>query len=316
MESRLQKVLREAELVLNVMSDEVWHEYSEYQLLFRVLNEQTITNENGERIARDKSEISSDSLQNPSDPDATYRSKAGKGHKGYVANVTETVGESGSLITGVQVEKNSYSDSQFFKDYADGKEDDQQETMIADGAYGGAANQELAQSKNINLVTTGLTGRETDLHYAGFTFNEEGTMVISCPAGHAPIKTTYYSKTQHCRVLFSKSHCANCPYRDKCRAKEQRKSYAVHLSVNMVRRAEYMKKLSTEEYRSLARMRNAIEGIPSVFRRKYRVDEIPVFGLLRVRAFIMLKAMAYNFTKVRSYNRRSRGNYALLASTN
>ena len=52
--------------------------------------------------------------------------------------------------------------------------------------------------------------------------------------------------------------------------------------------------------------------IPSVLRRKYRVDEIPVFGLLRIRPFIILKAMAYDFNKIRNYNRRSRDKSALL----
>ena len=47
-------------------------------------------------------------LQNPSDPDATYRLKAGKAHKGYVGNVVETVGESGSVITDYQFEQNTY----------------------------------------------------------------------------------------------------------------------------------------------------------------------------------------------------------------
>ena len=55
-------------------------------------------------------------LQNPSDPDATYRSKAGKEHQGYVANLEETVDRNGSVITDYQFEQNIYSDSRFLKD--------------------------------------------------------------------------------------------------------------------------------------------------------------------------------------------------------
>lgn len=314
-EPRLQKAIKEAETVLELMADDRWHDFQEYQLLFRVLNEQTDSDGTGNRVAKDKKDISSDSLQNPSDPDATYRKKAGKDHKGYVTNIVEEVGEEGSLIAGIQTEKNTYSDSQFLKDYAAGKSDDEKETMIADGAYGGAENQALAESKNIDLVTTCLTGKETDKLFADFTFNEEGTQVQSCPQGYIPIKTTYYPKTGMCRVLFKKECCANCPNREICRAKEQRKSYAVHVSANMARRAAYLKKLSTEEYKNLTRQRNAIEGIPSVFRRKYRIDEIPVFGLIRTRTFLILKAIAYNFNKIRSYKRRKGGNYALTATT-
>jgi len=50
-------------------------------------------------------------LQNPSDPDATFRSKAGEEHRGYVANLEESVGENGSVITDYQFEQNIYSDS-------------------------------------------------------------------------------------------------------------------------------------------------------------------------------------------------------------
>ena len=85
-----------------ILSEEAQHEFSEYQLLIRVLSEQGKTDESGKILPKDKSEITADSLQNSSDPDATYQNKAGKKHKGYVGNIIETVGENGdSLITGV-----------------------------------------------------------------------------------------------------------------------------------------------------------------------------------------------------------------------
>ena len=37
--------------------------------------------------------MNSSILQNPADPEATYREKAGKQYRGYAANVTESVGE-------------------------------------------------------------------------------------------------------------------------------------------------------------------------------------------------------------------------------
>ena len=45
-------------------------------------------------------------LQNPSDPDATYREKAGRQNRGYVANVVESVGDNGSIVTDYQYDKN------------------------------------------------------------------------------------------------------------------------------------------------------------------------------------------------------------------
>lgn len=86
--------------------------------------------------------------------------------------------------------------------------------------------------------------------------------------------------------------------------------YAVHVSANMAERASYLDKLSTDEYKQLTRKRNAIEGIPSVLRRKYHVDDIPVFGYLRSRQFFLFKVGAYNFNKLLKHNRRTRGESA------
>lgn len=280
---RLEKALREAAQAKAVMDDDTWHEFQE-----------------------------SSSLQNPSDPDATYRYKAGRDHKGYVGNIVETVGENGdSLITGVGYEKNTHSDSAFCKDYLNSRPDNAgPETVIADGAYSGTENQELAASKNTELITTAFSGKPTDKIFAGFTFTEDGRQVTGCPMGNVPVKTTFYPKTDMCRALFAKECCEKCPHREECRAREQRKNYAVHVSAKMAERARYLAKLSTDEYKKLTRKRNAVEGIPSVLRRRYHVDDIPVLGYLRSQQFFLFKIGAYNFNKLLKHNRKTRGRSA------
>jgi hypothetical protein len=258
--SRLAKAIQEAELVKSIMSGHEWHGFAEYQLLLRVLTEQSQRDKDGNVIPKDKKEISSISLQNPSDPDATYREKAGKGHKGYVGNIIETVGENGdSLITGVGYETNIHSDSAFCKEYLNGRpENADPETIVVDGAYGGKENQDLAKSKDTTLVPTALTGKKPDPIFAGFEFSENGKEVLRCPAGHSPIKTTYYPKTGMCRTLFPTSCCESCPNREACRAKQQKKNFAVYVSASMTERAQYTETLSTQEHQELARCRNAI----------------------------------------------------------
>lgn len=61
--------------------------------------------------------INSNMLLNPTDPEATYRRKAGKEYRGYVANVEETVGKNGSVVTSYEYESNIHSDSQFIKEH-------------------------------------------------------------------------------------------------------------------------------------------------------------------------------------------------------
>lgn len=55
-------------------------------------------------------------LEHYADPDAIFRSKAGKSHRGYAANITETVDENGSLITDYQYDVNTRSDVDFLSE--------------------------------------------------------------------------------------------------------------------------------------------------------------------------------------------------------
>lgn len=309
---RLEKALKEAAAAKAIMADDSWHGFSEYQLLVRVLMEQG-TSDDPEKIgAKPNREISAASLQNPSDPDATYRKKAGKDHKGYVGNIVETVGENGdSLITDVAYENNSHSDSDFCKEYLEKRpEDAGHEVMIADGAYNSQENQDMAAAKDVDLMPTALTGRQPNLLAADFKFNADGTKVLECPMGHAPEKSAYYPKTGTCRARFSKNCCEDCPHREDCQCKPQKKSFAVYVSAGTAARAEQAKKMTTEGYISLARKRNAVEGIMSVLRRKYRIDSIPVSGHLRSRLFFLFKIGAYNFNKLRKHNAQTRAKSA------
>ena len=74
-------------------------EIIEYQLFIRCLSDQTVI-ENEKRRLRTKEDgtMNSSALQNPSDPDATCRNKAGKSHRGYAANLEETVGKNRDKI--------------------------------------------------------------------------------------------------------------------------------------------------------------------------------------------------------------------------
>lgn len=306
-EPRLQKVIHEAIRMKEILEDDEWHTFSQYQLLIRLINEQT--KEDG--TAKDRKELKAEYLQNPNDPDATYRKKAGKKYKGYVGNIVESIGENGaSQITDFSYDENIHSDQEYSREYI---EKSANETMIADGGYGSTELQKAAKEKNIRLVTTSLTGKEVDPVMADYEFNEEGTEVIRCPMGNEPIGNTYYENTGMIRVSFKKSDCQHCPFRNNCKVKFQKKSAAVQVSAKMKARAEYMKLLGTEEYRELAGKRNAIEGIPSVLRRKYHVDEIPVFGKNRSKIFFYLKIGAFNVVKLITHLPHIQANDPILA---
>jgi len=58
-------------------------------------------------------EIPPNSLQNPTDPDATYRKKGKKKHIGYTANIIEKFDDDNRMIEGYDLQKNTYSDQKF-----------------------------------------------------------------------------------------------------------------------------------------------------------------------------------------------------------
>jgi hypothetical protein len=83
---------------------------SSYALLLRVLNDQcTVT---GKTVAaKPGKEITSDSLQNPSDPDAAYDGHKGKGYQVQVMETWSGDDRKPDLITHVEVEKTHESDA-------------------------------------------------------------------------------------------------------------------------------------------------------------------------------------------------------------
>ena len=63
-------------------------------------------------------------------------------------------------------------------------------------------------------------------------------------------------------------------------------------------RANLITQMSTTEYQDIADKRAGVEGIPSVLRRKYGVDHLPVRGLVRSKVWFGLKISAINFKRL------------------
>ena len=306
---RLPKLLWDADLLLSACGT-LFEDTQVYQNLLRCLSEQTVC-DNGVRRLKTKEDesMSSSILQNPSDPDATYRLKAGKEYRGYAANFEETVGENGSVVTDYQFEQNIYSDSRFFKDNLERKGASEEETVVVtDGAYFGEENRREAEKKNITLITTAISGCDVPDIYADFELNEDRTRIEKCPAGYRPKSCSLNSKG-HFYVSFPVCCCKNCPNKDKCKPKMHKQVASLFVSSNGVERARAKKFMGTEKFKLLAHIRNGVETIPSILRRKYGADRMPVRRCIPSRLFFGFKIAALNFGKLMTYQKK-RGNYA------
>lgn len=302
-ETRLQLLLDDADKLIEICKDGFDH-VTEYELFIRCMSEQTIV-ENATRrlLTKEDGIMSATALQNPSDPEATYRKKANKEYRGYVANLEESVGENGSVITDYQYENNTYSDSQFIKDHLETLEKQEEAiNLVADGAYSGVENQSLATEKNVNLITTSLAGRETADIMAEFIFNEEGTKVLSCPAGHAPKSCNYMKPSGQCTVSFPREVCASCSYQTECNPKVFKKVSKIITSKAASERAKTKRSMHGEEFKNYARFRNGVETVPSNLRMNYHLEKLPR-GKQRGKFFFGCKVAALNFKKLFNFDK-------------
>lgn len=308
-DGRIQLLLDDGDRLMDLCRSG-YEDNTEYELLIRCLSEQTIVEDGKRRLrTREDGTMNSTALQNPSDPEATFRSKAGKEYRGYVANLEETVGETGSIVTDYRYEQNIHSDSQFLKEHLQEMETQKEKvTLVTDGAYSGQENTDLARERNVDLITTGLTGRETDDIMADFVFNDEGIKVLHCPAGHEPKSCSYNRQSGQCTVSFHKDQCAGCPYQKQCRPKIYKKVARLTVSRTASERAKAQRTMHSEEFKNYARLRNGVETVPSNIRRNYNLDKLPR-GKKQGGFFFGCKIAALNFRKFFNF-KKGQGSYA------
>ena len=298
-EVRTTEIISDAERLIEQCQD-VCSGIEAYQLLRRCIEEQTISG-NGTRRLRNKGEESPKptSLQNPTDPEATFSAKAGKKHIGYVANIVETVSSGGSVIVDYQYEQNIYSDSHFLSDHLDQLPSQKTPAiLVMDGAYSGQMHRDAAAEKNVKLINTSLKGTPVPDIYADFEISEDGKQILRCPIGNKPIRCKYISTSNQVKAYFPNESCSQCPHLEHCHPKLRKCSSLIVLSRSAIGRANQQRLIAAEDFRNWKRIRNGVEAIPAILRNCYHVDEMPVRGKIPGKFFFGAKISAVNFKKL------------------
>ena len=286
-----------------------------YSLLSRVFSEQcdVVTEKGREAVAvKPPKEISSGSLQNPSDPDAGY-----SGHKGqgYQAQVMETYsprkdGDDAPLrlITHVAVEPAHKSDAHALIPAIEGatalglppKE------VLADSLYGSEKNVEKAAQIGTELVAPvpGGEKKSRTSFLSAFTFTEDGK-ITACPAGKAPIRDEEVGK--HREVLFGVSDCLGCPKREECPIKSVREGYGFPYDKKQVKMARRRAAEKTAAFKDRYRHRSGVESTMSAFDRLTGVKHLRVRGMNAVRFAVMLKAVGVNLYRAAAAWKKKEG---------
>lgn len=274
-----------------------------YKQLERILEDQcnVQSSEDGPSVMVKKpKEIPSDSLQNPSDPDATYSGHKGQGYQVQIMETyipttdKETRATTLNLITHVEVEPAHKSDANALlpaiasvqeKDFAP-------KEILADSLYGSDDNCQQAQHQHVEIVAPTMGQKnENVICLSDFVLSETGG-VLSCPQGLAPVAVKK-KKARH-TAIFDSCHCSGCPDRAGCLVKAGKKNYVLHYTEKELRIAERRAYEQTDEFKDRYRWRSGIESTMSEYDRRTGVKQLRVRGFKAVKFCAVLKAIGIN----------------------
>jgi hypothetical protein len=140
-----------------------------YKQLKRVLNEQCNVksdDKSAKVTVKKPKEIPCDSLQNPSDPDATYSGQKGQGYQVQIMETftrcedEEEKEQTLNLLTHVAVEKACERDGNALMPaiYDSKKRDLDPKTVLADTHYGSDDNEQAAKAEQVELIAPTFKG--------------------------------------------------------------------------------------------------------------------------------------------------------------
>ena len=320
-ESKIEFLLKQSKILYDVAIEtgKKVTETDEFKNLKRMLEEQTKDDDNFDNIEpKDNKDLASDSLQNPNDPDATYRFKY-EDNVGYVANIGEIFDGENCLIKFYDFKPNIYSDQQFCEDSIEKLENNNESKeisdeknsiwdnfyeltqMFVDGTYFSYDLAKNALKKGISLIPGELAGKKPSLDkipYSEFKMDQNKNQIEECPDGKVPGFSIYHEDTETYTARFSKEICENCSLKKCCRVREIKDSYSIRFSRKQYEISKLRENIDTEDYKKLTNQRAGIEGLPSVFRRKYNVDNIPVRGAVRSKIWFGFKVAALNVKRL------------------
>ena len=280
-----------------------------YQLLVRLLNEQCIL----ERVdthttqvsVKANKEVASDSLQNPSDPDAGYNGYKGQGYQVQVAESYGTSEETDTLnlITGVIVEPAHKRDAHALIPLIETTAELglKPKEALADTLYGGVENCRKAEALGVEIVSPvkGEGPRSSSL--TEFTMNNVNE-VTACPAGCAPESTE--KQNDKYTAFFSKRTCRGCSRKKTCPTKSRKRGRTLHYDENAIRLARRRVYEESPEFRDRYRFRAGIEGTMSQLDRLTGIKNLRVRGMANVSFAAYLKAAAINIIRAAVFRNR------------
>jgi hypothetical protein len=285
------------------------NDMASYKLLVRLFGEQCVvekTDATSAVVIKPNKEVPSDSLQNPSDPDAGYCGHKGKGYQMQVQETYSPDKSQPNLITHVKVEAAHESDANAL---IPAIEDTAQrglapQELLADSLYGSDDNMKKAKELGVELVSPAMGSQTHQISLADFTFSGSDEM-IACPEGQKPQRTKT-GKRGGKIVHFDKAVCDLCPRQSDCPTKRVKQSASISYDAKELRLSRRRAQEKTEEFRDVYRYRAGAEGTMSDLDRMTGLKHLRVRGMPQVRAAAVLKATGLNILRAMAFKKRLR----------
>ncbi len=288
------------DLVDRFRSDKKVSRMHSYKLCIRLLEEQCelLKGDTTRVTLKSPKQISPESLQNPSDPDATY----GRKGKGYKAFVTETCTEHNpfQVITDVAVHGAHESDPQQTIPVIEHLEEsgNKPEELFADAGF--ASGDTLVQSRGRDVeltapMTSGSVPKENKIHPGDFDYCADQHKIVSCLSEHAPESGGITEDGKSVEAIFSGSACSVCPFLEVCPAKRI-KDGRYHVCFPRERIAVAERRLEQQEanFKERYKIRSGIEATISAADRVTGLKRVWTRGKDRLSMVVFMKALAIN----------------------
>jgi len=294
-------------LKLDFENEEKVSRMSSFKLLERVFGEHCFVESDLVQVKSNK-EVSSASVQNPSDPDAGY-----DGHKGqgYQTQILETYTKEEdrenpeepklNLITYVETESADQHDSNALEPVIkDIQERGQKcDKILADTLYGSNDNVEKAEKNGVKVIAP-IPGKPSDNGLDSFEYSSDSLEIISCPAGKKPDKIKQNKKPSITAIWYEQT-CANCSFADSCPTRECKQGRKFYYSKDSLKSFFRRKYEESYEFKDEYRYRSGIEATNSRFIRMTSARRSRYRGLEKMKFGQKLKALAINVFRVVRY---------------
>lgn len=308
-QKRIQDIALDMHFLIDFFSgNQVVTSMYSYKTMQRVFSEHC-TVEHKEVLVKPAKEIPSDSIQNPSDLDATY-----DGHKGqgYQVQLMETYSRKDDdsdvedkkleLITHVKVEPAHIHDSKAIKPALDelDERDLLPEELSADTAYGSEANRDISKERGVDLISP-VPGKKPEKDMTGFEFNESTYEIVKCPEGHIPLKIRRNRDSQ--TAVFLSEQCMSCSQRETCPVKKGKRCFLMNYREKEVKITIHRQYEQSDEFKDKYRYRSGIEATNTRYIHMTGARRLRYRGLKRMNFAATLKALGINIFRTAKFLR-------------